>query len=141
MKTSLTLLLTLFLLINCLGQTAEEYTNRGFAKDARQDYNGAIEDFNSAIKINPNVGELYYLRASSKNDLQDYEGAMVDLNKAIEINPNIQESYFLRGTLKSNLYDYRGAIEDFTTAIKLNPTYAVCILLQRSGQTYTQAKG
>jgi lipoprotein NlpI len=104
---------------------AEEYHNRGIAKDDLQDYDGAIKDFSKAIEINPNFAEAYNNRGNAKANLQDYDGAIEDYNKAIEINPNYAIAYCNRGGAKVALQYYHEAIEDYNKAIEINPNLAL----------------
>ena len=46
------------------------------------DYTGAIEDYTSAIEINPAFSEAYYYRGVNKEILEDPKGAMEDWEKA-----------------------------------------------------------
>jgi len=99
--------------------SAEEYFISGVGKLASGDYQGAINDFNKAIEINPKDADAYYNRGFAKAKLGDYRKAIEDFNKAIEINPKIAEAYYSRGVAKGNLGDYRGAIEDYNKAIEI----------------------
>jgi len=101
--------------------TAKEYFYRGYEKDDKGDYNGAISDYTKAIEIYPNNASAYYNRGSAKADLKDFKGAISDYTKAIEINPNDSDAYFNRADSKYQLKDYYGAISDFTKAIEINP--------------------
>jgi len=49
-----------------------------------QDYNGAIEDFNKAIELNPEDSLTYCIRGSARSELRDYIGALKDINIGIE---------------------------------------------------------
>ena len=93
-----------------------------------KDNEGAIEDYNKAIKLNPNYSEAYYNRGNAKKDLGilykniDYlEKAIKDFNKAIELNTYLSEAYFNRGISKSlllekivnkNSEEYKKAFDD-----------------------------
>ncbi|WP_331001045.1 tetratricopeptide repeat protein [Nostoc commune] len=44
-----------------------------------------MEDFNQAIKINPNLAEAYYNRGSVRFNLGDKQGAIADLQKAADL--------------------------------------------------------
>ncbi|MFQ5825434.1 MAG: tetratricopeptide repeat protein [bacterium] len=97
--------------------------NRANARSDLGDLNGAIADYNMAIKIRPGRAEAYSNRGNAKKDLRDFHGAIKDFNKAIELKPDYADAYSNRGIAKGNLSDFRGAIEDFNKAIQLKPDY------------------
>ncbi|MER3493461.1 MAG: hypothetical protein C4323_14700, partial [Mastigocladus sp. ERB_26_2] len=48
-------------------------------------YKGAIADYTSALKINPNYADAYYNRGIARYNLGDNQGAIADLQKAAEL--------------------------------------------------------
>jgi tetratricopeptide (TPR) repeat protein len=90
------------------------------------DYQGALADYNRAIKNNPQSPNAYYNRGLLKADkLQDFQGALADYNRAIKLKPNYDAAYNNRGNLKADkLQDYQGALLDYNRAIKLKPRNA-----------------
>jgi tetratricopeptide (TPR) repeat protein len=81
------------------------------------DYQGAIDDFSQAIKINPEDFGYYRYRADIKEILKDYKGALDDYNKAIMIYPDSPFFYFRRATIKEALENYQGALNDCNLGI------------------------
>lgn len=69
---------------------ASAYEKRGFIKDSQGDYIGAIEDFTSAINIDPESYFAYVYRSKTKITMQDYFGAIEDSTAAIKINVSIR---------------------------------------------------
>jgi len=76
--------------------------NNGKDKLNSKDYDGAIEDFNKAIEIDPNNTSAFHCRGISKEKIKDYEGAMADLEKAIEIE-----------TDDNHLIEYKKSLKEF----------------------------
>jgi S1-C subfamily serine protease/tetratricopeptide (TPR) repeat protein len=95
------------------------YSNRGNAKYALGDKQGAISDFNQAISLNPKYAKTYSNRGNAKYALGDKQGAISDFNQAISLNPKDEKAYFNRGNAKYALGDKQGAINDFTKASEL----------------------
>jgi tetratricopeptide (TPR) repeat protein len=106
--------------------TADDYINSAVEKYGKQDYQGALADFNLAIQLRPNDVITYNNRGFLKeNHLQDIQGALTDYNRAIQINPKFAEAYNNRGSLKGKkLQDIQGGLTDINKAIQLNPNFA-----------------
>lgn len=64
--------------------------NRGTAKAALEDYDGAIEDYDMSIKLNPKYAKAYYGRSKSKQALGQHEAAEADYAKAKELDPKME---------------------------------------------------
>ncbi|MBD2140777.1 tetratricopeptide repeat protein [Anabaena sp. FACHB-1250] len=107
-----------------LSPRAAFYNNRGVVRNELGDKQGAREDYNQAIKFNPNYFYAYYNRGIVRNELGDKPGAREDYNQAIKFNPNYFYAYYGRGIVRNELGDKQGAIDDYTQAIKFNPNYA-----------------
>ncbi|MFN6157639.1 MAG: tetratricopeptide repeat protein [Dolichospermum sp.] len=107
-----------------LSPRAAFYSNRGVVRNELGDKPGAIDDYNQAIKINPNDADAYYNRGNARKELGDKPGAIDDFNLAIKINPNLAQAYYNRGNARKELGDKPGAIDDYNLAIKINPNLA-----------------
>ena len=83
-------------------------------------YEGAVEDLNQAIGLNPKNALAYNKRGDAYYRLGDYEQAQADSSQAILLNPQDANAYFDRGFAFSELGKYKEAIADYTQAIKLN---------------------
>ena len=100
-------------------ENAEAYYNRGVAKSQLGDFQGAITDYDQAIKIKPDYAEAYYNRGLAKQNLEDNQGAIADYNQAIKIKPDYALAYLNRGVAKSDLGDKQGVIADYDQAAQL----------------------
>jgi len=81
----------------------------------------AYEDFNRAIKIDPNRADGYVGRANTLNTLGRYQEALEDYDKAIEIDPKLANAYVNRGSANSHLGKYEEAIADYEKGLELDP--------------------
>src|SRR5215510_14562739 len=105
--------------------TAFAYANRGLMRYYKGDYDGAIEDTNRAIAINPRSGEAYNNRGLAHFAKKDYERALSDFGRAIAFNPRDVEALNNRGNTYSETNEFRKAVADFDKAILLDSKNAV----------------
>jgi tetratricopeptide (TPR) repeat protein len=98
--------------------------NRGIEKAKNGDLDGAIADFDRAIKADPQDDAPYYNRAQAKRLKKDTAGAIADYTRAIELGSTNPAAYNNRGNARSENNDRDGAIADYTRAIELKPDYA-----------------
>ena len=101
-----------------------DLVNRGIEKGKKGDLDGAIADFDRAIKLNPKDDAPYYNRAQARRLKNDAAGAIADYTKAIELGSTNPAAYNNRGNARSENKDLDGAIADYTRAIELKPDYA-----------------
>ncbi len=99
------------------------FTNRGDARSDEQDFDGAIQDYNTAIRLNPMYIDAYNNRGLIKGLHRDYLGAKQDFDEAIRIRPDYAKAYNNRGNANRYLGDLAGALNDFNMAISIKPTY------------------
>ena len=121
-------------------ELTEAYIKRGYSKYKLDNFKGAVDDYNAALELEPNIANVYYWRAQAKSKLpnsildanshkQPYDihrrtkEAIKDYDTAIKLDPNIAIFYRDRGAAKSKMYEYQSAIEDYTKAIELDPKY------------------
>jgi tetratricopeptide (TPR) repeat protein len=99
--------------------SAQGFFKRGGDKSYKDDFKGAIEDYNQAIQLKPKYPDAYYYRGTAKAWLDDYKGAIADYNQAIQLKPEYPDAYVGRGSAKSWLDDFKGAIADYRKAAEL----------------------
>ncbi len=101
------------------------YLRRARAHFAKQDWDHSIIDYNSAIRLFPDVAGAYNERGAAYGRKGDRERAISDYSTAIRIVPGYSLAYSNRGLAhyKNEAYDL--AIADFDEAIRLDPKYSV----------------
>lgn len=65
--------------------SAERYFRRALEKQRKGDYEGAIADYNEAIRIQPDVADAYLCRGITKSALGDKPGALEDFREAVRL--------------------------------------------------------
>lgn len=105
---------------------AYPYYSQGRMKVNTEDYKEAINDFDKAIQLNPNLAIFYSGRGAAKYGLGNSEGAIADFEKGLKlVNGKSVETYFMLGTVKLTVGDYENAITHFDKAIGLTPKFVV----------------
>jgi len=103
---------------------AYPYAFRGSARAATGNQQGAVQDFDQAIMLDPKNARNYELRAKSRAELRDFKGAIADLDHAIKLDPRDAWSYSARGFWLDKTGDKSDAMKDFDRSIQLSPNYA-----------------
>ena len=106
-----------------LKNDAVAYYNRGNSRHELGNYQGAIEDYTQAIRIDPNLDSAYFNRGNAYLDLENYQRAIADYTQAIKINPNMSQAYYNRGNVHRKLRDHQKAIDDYTQSLRTNHYY------------------
>jgi tetratricopeptide (TPR) repeat protein len=108
---------------NTVPQTAGSFLDRGLLFSSRGDYEMAIEYYNEALRLNPNLVAAYFYRGYAYNEKRDYDRGIVDYTQAIRLDPNNAFTYYNRGYGYYNKGDSDQAIADYSQAIRLDPNY------------------
>ncbi len=103
-----------------LAKYNDPFVLSGNDKAERQDWKGAILDYDRAIKQNPRNQIAYFFRGTTKAELGNKSGAILDYNAAISIEANDTDFYYARGIARQELKDLNGAISDYSKAIELD---------------------
>jgi tetratricopeptide (TPR) repeat protein len=100
---------------------AERFRSQGYIR-AQQGFNQqAIQDYNQAIRLNPQDAAIFINRGVSHHELGDLNAALNDFNRAIELNPNSAEAFSNRSHVYFDLNQPTNAYSDAQTAVQLDP--------------------
>ncbi len=99
----------------------EAFINRANKRAVNGDLDGAIEDFNEAIQLNPAKATAYFNRGFLRNTVGQFDQAILDFTEAIQLLPDYDEAFFQRAIGRHQTEDLQGAFADFSQALKINP--------------------
>lgn len=102
-----------------INEEAKKYFHLGVKCYKNNDFEGAINNFTKAIKIESNYKEAYYARGTVYNSLREYEETIKDYTKAIAIDSDFIDAYNDRGAVYYEIGKYEDAINDYTKVISL----------------------
>jgi len=98
--------------------------NRGVARQDKGDLDGALQDYNEAIRLKPDYAIAFLSRGTARRVKGDLDGAIQDDNQAIRLKPDDANSFGERGIARRAKGDVEGAVRDFSEAIRLKPNDA-----------------
>jgi len=99
--------------------SAQAYYYVGSLDFDRQNYRGALENFNKAIELHPGFAEAYNDRGILNGMAGKYQEALHDFNHAVKCDPGNAESYYNRGFANYELGMKTEACNDWKLAQKL----------------------
>ncbi len=98
-----------------------KYVAKGIQCLEKKDFDGAIEIFTKAIRLNPKYSEAFNNRGIAYTGKAELEKAITDYNTAIELDSEFFYAFINRGKLYSDKNENEQAIRDYTRAIEINP--------------------
>lgn len=104
------------------GKAAVAYKNRGLSFYEMGQFGKAIEDYNSAIDLDPSYLHAYNNRGLAFSRVGQFDRAIADYDKAIALNSAHYEVYVNRGLAFDETGQLDKAIADYDKAITLNPS-------------------
>lgn len=130
--------------------SAELFCQRGDFYSSQGNEQNALQDYQTAIKLDSKSEKGFLGRGHILIRLGDYPNALNDLNKVIKFNPRNSFAYHYRGLALFRSGDERGARKDYDQAIKLKPDFSqayndrgfllyFCGNTKQALQDYTQA--
>lgn len=101
--------------------SAEEFISLGGAKADKQDFQGAIQDYNRALQIDPKNPDAYLRRGNAYVQLKNWQSAFSDFNQLVRLNPKNAFAFAYRGYIQVYLGNFQGAFSDSDQSIRLAP--------------------
>ena len=100
---------------------ADPHVGRGLVRQDSGDWDGAIREYDEAIRIDPRCVGAYCDRGNVHRLLKDEKAAVRDYTAAIRADPKFVVGYANRGFAYRALGDLKGARSDWEEALRLAP--------------------
>lgn len=100
---------------------AEEFKEQANEYFKNQHFNEAIEFYNNAIGLNPNVATYYANRSFAYLKTECFGSALVDATKSIQLDSKYVKGYYRRAVSYMSLGKFKLALKDYETVTKARP--------------------
>ena len=104
-------------------QSAATYLSSAENRYRNGDIDGALADYDQAIRLDPRNPQPYQLRGYLRMQKKDLDGAIADFTQGITLTPKDAGNYALRGSARYQKEDNDGAIADSLQALALDGRY------------------
>ncbi|MEM2982780.1 MAG: tetratricopeptide repeat protein [Candidatus Bathyarchaeia archaeon] len=101
--------------------SASWYIHRGYQSYRKGNFLKALQDYDKAIKLDPQNPVAYFWRGRTCLKMEQYDRAISDLKRAVELKPDYPEAYDNLGWLCGKIGKYDDAISYLTRSIELKP--------------------
>ncbi|MCQ2958020.1 MAG: tetratricopeptide repeat protein [Candidatus Gastranaerophilales bacterium] len=108
---------------NAMSKKAFKYYENGNKLFAINDYDGAIKQYEKALKIEPLEAMIYLKLAAIMTEKGEWETALEHYKKVLIITPDDSSTYTSMGNIYQEHYKYTEALEAYTQALCLAPDY------------------
>jgi tetratricopeptide (TPR) repeat protein len=126
------------------GDSAEARVMLGSARMMRKDYAGALQEFESAIKLNPSLPGAYSLYGTTLMNTGEYDRAKEAFRRELERNPADSAANFNLGTILNKEQEFDAALPYLQKALQLKPGDAAVRFqigtLHVAGRNWTEAQ-
>ena len=102
-------------------EDAKYWVQIAFSHYMQKKFKKAIEAFDQAIELNPNIISPWFGKGEVYRTIHNYDMALEAYDRAIELNPNIIPAWLGKGEIYRTIHNYDMALEAYDRAIELNP--------------------
>ena len=101
------------------------YLNRGIAFGDMRNFDYAINDFTTAIAIDPRNVDALLNRGLAHVAMGEFEKALSDYGAALAVKPDFADAYINRGSVFLRRKEFDKAIAEYDRAVKIQPNLTV----------------
>jgi tetratricopeptide (TPR) repeat protein len=94
---------------------------RGFAYMTLGAYTFALQDFNTAIELDPSLAEAYVGRGEASFWLKEWSAALTDFSQAVALNDQLADAYAWRGHVLAERGEYAASLGPLYEATSIDP--------------------
>jgi len=103
---------------------ARTYVNRGVLQMRQRNYDGAVNDFNEASRIDPSLGEAFVNRGAAFVGTSRFGEGLSQIDQGLALGvKDPEKAYYNRAIANENLGDVTAAYRDYSKAAELAPTW------------------
>jgi len=99
------------------------HNDRGSALAQKGDLDGAILEYRTALRLDPNHPVVHINLGNALYEKGDSDGAIAELETAIGLNPDAVAAHFCLGNALGQKGDVAGAIREYRKTLRLNPNH------------------
>jgi len=99
----------------------ESWFNLGLKQANVGDLPGAIDSWQKALQLNPNLAEIWHNLGSALGRLEYYPEAVDSFNRALEIDPQSAQAWNDRAHAFYQMQQWEPAVDSWNKAIAINP--------------------
>lgn len=99
------------------------YINRAYLKYNKDDYDGALDDFDHAIALEPYNTVALFNRGLLETEVSDYDKARADFDRVLSLEPDNVRARYQRAYINGQQRRYGKAIDDINYVIKAFPDF------------------
>ena len=103
---------------------SQAHRNLGIISFAMGNFSIALEEFQKALRFNPDYTEVYHFIGVCQNNLGDFEGAIKSFNILLDVEPSNLPTRLKLGVAFHNLGMWEKVIALYQRILKQNPDYA-----------------
>ena len=107
------------------------HVHRGMAYLAMSDYQNALEDFSSSMRLNSENCTAFHYRGLAYQVLQKYSLALEDFDRCLRLDPHRATALYSRGQVRFLTGDHTRALADCEQALNIAPEFAQAQKLRR----------
>lgn len=116
---------SIFHVTSGIGLSHNIHNNLGMAYDRAEMYENAIEEFNEALRLDPEYIEVLNNLAVTYNRMGQPDKAVVKLKEALRFKPGYPEAHCNLGNVYASQENYEAAISEMEAALLLKPDLAL----------------